>query len=326
MAHPERLSLPSRRSFGLGLAALAAPWPARAAAWPERALTLVVPFGAGAGNDLTSRTLAQFLESELGQPIAVVNRPGAGGEVGLSAVADAKPDGYTLGNFSTPGIVTIPIERRPRWTLDSFEPIAGIVNDPAVIAVHPGSPIRDIADLVAAARKEVGAVTVATQGLGSASYFSIRLLELAADVRFEPVTYNAGPQSILALAQRDVVASTANLGEGMMMASGQPWRPLGVMAAERVPLAPGLPTFREAGYDIEMGSLRGIGAPKGVPEAVLDILSAAIGRVMAEPDYQAACARTLQPVAYLPRAEYAAALRRMDESYRRMWRIQPWGR
>lgn len=314
----------SRRDLSLGLATLAVPCLGRAASWPERPLTLIVPFGAGAGNDITSRTLAGFLERELGQPVAVVNRPGAGGEIGLNAVADARPDGYTLGNFSTPGVVTIPIERRPRWTLDSFEPIAGIVNDPAVIAVRPDNPIGSVADLVAAARRQPGAVTVATQGLGSASHFSVRLLELAADVRFEPVTYLAGPQSILALAQHDVVASTANLGESMMMTAGQPWRPLGVMAPERVSLAPDLPTFREAGYDIEMGSLRGIGAPKGVPEPVLDTLSAAIGRVMANPEYLAACARTMQPVAYLPRAEYAATLRRMDEFYRKMWQAAPW--
>ncbi|MBP0495712.1 tripartite tricarboxylate transporter substrate binding protein [Pararoseomonas indoligenes] len=324
MPTPARLPRLSRR--GLGLAALSAPRPGRAAAWPDRPLTLVVPFGAGAGNDITSRTLAGFLERELGQPVAVVNRPGAGGEIGLNAVADARADGYTLGNLSTPGVVTIPIERRPRWTLDSFEPIAGIVNDPAVIAVRPDSSIASIADLVEAARRQPGAVTVATQGLGSASHFSVRLLEMAAGVRFEPVTYLAGPQSILALAQRDVVASTANLGESMIMTAGQPWRPLGVMAPERLSLAPDLPTFREAAYDIEMGSLRGIGAPKGVPEPVLEVLSAAIGRVVADPEYRAACARTMQPISYLPRAEYSATLRRMDEAYRRMWQAAPWTR
>ncbi|MBX9594264.1 MAG: tripartite tricarboxylate transporter substrate binding protein, partial [Roseomonas sp.] len=132
------------------------------AAWPERPVTLIVPFAAGGGTDISARVMAQYLERDLGQPFVVQNRPGAGGAIGLGALAAAAPDGYTLAIINTPGIVTIPIERNAGWTMDSFTFIAGVVEDPATFAVHPDSPIRSIADLIAAAKAAPGMVTVGT--------------------------------------------------------------------------------------------------------------------------------------------------------------------
>lgn len=322
------MSSPSRRAFLAATAALAVPglvMPRRAwAAWPERPVQLVVPLGAGGGTDLTARTLAQFLEPELGQTVTVVNRPGAGGEIGLAAIAEARPDGYTLGIMNTPGVVTLPIERTPRFSLDSFTTLAGIVEDPGVMAVHPDDPIRDVAGLVAAARARPGAVTVATQGVGSSSWLSVRLMEAAADIRLEPVPYNSAPASVLGLVQRQTVVGTANLGEGMAMTSQNPWRALGVMAEGRSSLAPALPTFREQGFDVLMGSLRGLGGPRNLPAEVVARIGAAVVRVMENPSYRAVCERTSQPLRYLDAPTYAAFLREEDRRFRALWASKPW--
>lgn len=312
-----------RAALGATLAAIAAPRPARAA-WPERPLTLIVPFAAGGGTDISARVMAQFLERELGQPVVVQNRGGAGGAIGLAAVADSRPDGYTIGIINTPGIVTIPIERNPGWTMDSFTFIAGVVEDPATIAVHPETPIRTIADLVAAARREPGRVTVGTQGVGSAGHISLLLLEQAAGVRFQPVVYAGAAPAAVALLRREIQATTANLGESLTFATQQPWRTLGVMSAERSAMAPDVPTFKEAGYDIRGGSLRGVGGPRGLPAEVVQRLSSAIDKVVANPEFRATSERTFQPLRYLGSAAYVAYLRDADSMHRALWRVRPW--
>lgn len=313
-----------RRGLLAGVGAVVtAPHLARAA-WPERPLQLIVPFAAGGGTDISARTMAQFLERELGQPVVVQNRPGAGGEIGLSAIADARPDGYTIGIINTPGIVTIPIERSPRWSLASFTFIAGVVEDPTTFAVHPESPMRSIADLVAAARAKPGEVTIGTQGVGSAGHISALLLEQAAGIRFEAVSYAGSAPAAVALMRRDIQVTTASLGESLTFAQQQPWRVLGLMSSGRSEFARDVPTFKEAGYDIRGGSLRGIGAPRGLSEDVVRRLSAAIGAVLRHPEFREASARTFQPLRFLDSAEYVEYLREADVAHRALWRLRPW--
>ena len=314
----------TRRAFAASaIAALAAPRLAHAA-WPERPLQLIVPFAAGGGTDISARTMAQFLERELGQPVVVQNRPGAGGEIGLSALADARPDGYTIGIINTPGIVTIPIERSPRWSLASFTFIAGVVEDPTTFAVHPESAIRSIEDLVAAARAKPGEVTVGTQGVGSAGHISALLLEQAAGIRFECVSYAGSAPAAVALMRRDIQVTTASLGESLTFAQQQPWRVLGLMSAQRSEFARDVPTFKEAGYDIRGGSLRGIGAPVGLPEAVVRRLASAISNVLRQPEFRETSARTFQPLRFLDSSDYVTYLREADAAHRALWRVRPW--
>ena len=313
-----------RALLGAAALGLAAPRLALAASWPERPITLVVPFGAGGGNDVTARTLGQFLEKELGQGIVVVNRPGAGGEIGINAVADSRPDGYTFGILNTPGLATIPIERKPRWNMDSFIFVAGLVDDPGVIAVHPDSPIKTAKDLVAAAKKDPGAINIAVQGLGSTSFLSVRMLEMVADIKVEGVIYPSLPQGVLALAQKEVQGAAANLGEGMVMSAGQPWHVIGVMSDARSPIAPELPTFKEQGFDVSIGSLRGLVGPKGLPKEVTDRMGAALAKIWADPEYIALCQRTQQPLRPMKQAEYEAYMASADARFRAMWDKQPW--
>ncbi|MBU8545398.1 MULTISPECIES: tripartite tricarboxylate transporter substrate binding protein [Roseomonadaceae] len=319
------MTITRRAALGASLGLLAAPRLARAA-WPERAVTIVVPFAAGGGTDISARVMAQYLERELGQPFVVQNRGGAGGAIGLSAVANSAPDGYTIGIINTPGIVTIPIERSPGWNMDSFTFIAGVVEDPATLSVHPDSPIRSIADLVETAKREPGRVTVSTQGVGSAGHISTLLLEQAAGISFEPVAYAGAAPAALALMRKEITVATANLGEALTFARAQPWRTLGVMSESRHPMAPDVPTLKESGYDLRGGSLRGVGGPKGMPADVVARLSAAVARVVANPEFQATSERAFQPLRYLNSADYVAYLKAADETHRRLWAVRPWNR
>ncbi|WP_137179787.1 tripartite tricarboxylate transporter substrate binding protein [Roseomonas sp. AR75] len=318
------MTLLSRRTaLGAGLAVLAAPRLARAA-WPERQITLIVPFGAGAGTDMTGRNIAQYLTKDFGQPVVVLNRPGAGGAVGYTALAEAAPDGYTIGITNTPGVVIIPIERSVRFGINTFTPLAGVIEDPAVFAVHPDSGINNAAELIARAKREPGLVTVSIQGVGGSAWVSAKMLEQATGAKFELVSYNAGTAAVLALVKRDVVVGTANLGEGIMMTSGQPWKVLGVMSAQRNPLAPDVPTFREQGIDVVSTTVRGLSAPPNLPAEIAARYAAALDRMAADAEFQALCRRTFQPLNYMPAQRFAEHIRAEDRLFRDMWQRQPW--
>ncbi len=306
----------------VALAALGGP---ALAEYPEKPITIIVPFSAGGGTDLTGRTIAQYLQEELDSPVVVVNRPGAGGEIGLSELAGAEPDGYTLGIINTPGIVTIPIEREAQFSLDSFDFIAGVVEDPATISVMKDSGIATIEDLVAAAKAEPGSITVGTQGVGSAGHISLALLEQAAGIEFLPVPFAGAAPARTALLSGEIMATTANLGEALTFADGQPdWVILGVMTPNPSPMAPDVPTFKSAGYDIVGGSIRGFGGPAGMPEEVVSKLSAAIAKIAENPEFLKVAEETAQPVNYIPTDEYTAILEQSKTAHQALWDTKPW--
>lgn len=305
----------------LGLLLAAAP---SARAFPDRPITLIVPFAAGGGTDITARTVAKFLEKEFAQPVVVQNRTGAGGEIGMAAVAEARPDGHTIGIINTPGVVTIPIERRARFALDSFDFIAGVVEDPASIIVLDRSPIRSIADLVAAARREPGGITLGSAGVGSSGHIAMLILGQAAGVEFTNVPFSGTSVAVTNVLGGQISGTTSNIGEAFAMTSGQPVRILGVMASQRMAMAPEIPTFAEAGFPVEGGSIRSFGAPRGLPPAVLARYEAAFAKLMQDAEFLENARRTSQPLRYRPRAELITALAEADRIHRALWAQKPW--
>ncbi|MCA3361681.1 MAG: tripartite tricarboxylate transporter substrate binding protein, partial [Roseomonas sp.] len=169
----------SRRA--LIASALATPAIAKAqGGWrPDRQITMIVAYAAGGGTDTAARTVARFMEADLGQPVVVLNRAGAGGEIGFTELARARPDGYTIGFINTPTIVTVPIERRARFSLDDFSLIGNIVDDPGGMWVLPDSPYKSLADLLAAARANPGTIGYGTTGIGSDDHLAMLELERA---------------------------------------------------------------------------------------------------------------------------------------------------
>src|SRR5688572_29616831 len=140
------------------------------AAYPEKPITLIVGYSPGGGTDLVARAVAPFLEKYLGAGarIVIVNRTGPGGEIGFAPIANAAPDGYTIGFVNTPPLMTIPIERSAQFGgPQRFELLGNIIDDPCNFAVHADLPIRDLKELAAYARANPGKVTVGSTGIGS---------------------------------------------------------------------------------------------------------------------------------------------------------------
>lgn len=294
------------------------------AAFPDKPITIVVPFSAGGGTDLTARLLARALEKHAGQAVVVVNKAGAGGEIGMAQVATAPADGYQLAIINTPNALTIPIERNARFGLGSFELLANVMDDPATLSVNGNSSIRSVPDLVAAARKAPDTLTYGTAGVGSAGHISMLMLEKAAGIRLRHVPFKGTSEVAAALLGGHVDVATANLGEALVFAKGKEWRILGQMAPRRSTMARELPTFAEAGYPLESGSLRGLGAPRGLAPDTAKALLALIDKAVNDPDFRAAALQAQQDVRYLRQPEYLNLMTDMKKRFESLWSTSPW--
>ncbi len=314
-------------AFRLAMALLFGPalaWPAAAQGFPERSITLIVAFAPGGGTDVAARTLARFMERDLGQPVVVVNRAGAGGEIGWAELARARPDGYTIGFTNTPNLLTVPIERAARFRFEDFAPIANIVDDPGGFWVLADSPIRSLADLVEQARAKPGQVSYGTTGVGSDDHLAMLALQRLTGTQFLHVPFGGSSQVRTALLSKQLALAVVNMGEGIADWRQGLIRPLGQMAPARWENAPEVPTFRELGFDVVEGSLRGVGAPAGVPREVLDRLALSVRRAVDHPDFRAAAVQQSLPLRYLGPDEYRAELLALKAAYERLWAQHPW--
>ncbi len=306
------------------LAALALAAPARAA-WPERLLTLVVGFAPGGGTDIMARTVARFLEPRLGQPVVVVNRPGAQGAIGYAAVARAAPDGCTIGTTNTPNLVSLPIERRAGYEFSELAMVANLVDDPGALWVRPDSPIRGVRDLVESAPARPPE-SLSWGGTGRGTYTDFTRLDLEREVGIRLV-FVAYPGSALiqqALLEGSLTVGVFSLSEGAAVLRQGTLRPIGLMAAARSAVAPEVPTFREQGFEVAGGSMRGIAAPAGTPREIVRRLAAAVREVLDDPEFRRAAEAQALPLRYLGPEEMTAELTAMQAQYRRLWQERPW--
>ena len=246
-------------------AALAAPGIARAQS--QGTLRIVVPYPPGGGADLLARALAAWIGVKQGRTVVVENRPGASGTIGASYVARLPADGETVLQADAAGMVIQPLVNRLPYGFDDFAAVARLVTNVVVVAASPESGIRDVAGLVARARTRSGALTYATPGLLSHLHVAMEAFAGAAGVEMVHVPFQGtAPGVTAALAgQVDLIALppgalAAGVGERRL-------RPVAVMAAERVPELPDVPTLRESGFDLVFNGWRGFFAPRGTPRS-----------------------------------------------------------
>ncbi len=278
-------------------------------AFPSHVISMVVPFPPGGVADITGRPTAAALEKVLKQPVAIVNRPGAGGAVGNAAVANAKPDGYTI-LMALSSISVIPaadelFSRKPAYSLDQFAPIALISADPTILVVHPSLPVKSLKELVALAKSKPGQMSYSSSGIYGALHMPMEMFLHAAKLRMRHVPTTGGGPAI-----------TAVLGGHVEMTAGGPaaisghvkagkLRPIVSWGAKRHPAYPDVPTFKELGYkDVEYYIWAGMFAPKATPEPVMKVLRDATRKAVEDPDFKNAMAKVNSPVQYMDAPEF----------------------
>jgi tripartite-type tricarboxylate transporter receptor subunit TctC len=288
---------------------------------------MLIAYPPGGGTDLVGRALAPYIEKYLGggAKIVVLNRAGAGGEVGFAALANSPADGYTIGFVNTPPLLTIPIERQAQFHWQRYDYIGNIIDDPCNFSVHAETPIKNLAELAAYAKAHPGEVTVGTTGIGSDDHIAMLKFERAAGVKMRHVPFKGSADVRAAIAGKQIMVAAINIGEALQyQKGGTALRNLVQMSPARTNLAPELATAREQGFDIEMSSLRGMAAPKGLPADIRQRLVAAVERAAADPEFQAQAVKFFAPLRYLGPAQYEAIVRDADLMYRAMWRDMPW--
>jgi tripartite-type tricarboxylate transporter receptor subunit TctC len=297
------------------------------AAWPEQPINMVIAYAPGGGTDIIARNIIPFIEKQLGEGarFTVINRPGAGGDIGFAAIAAAPPDGYTIGFVNTPPVITLPIERKTAWTLQSFELLGNVVDDPGTFCVHNDSPIKSLAELAAHSKANPGKVTVGTTGVGSDDHLAMLMFERAAGVKMSHIPFKGSSDTRTAIIGKHIEIAAINVGEALQyIKGGSPIRCLGQMTDKRMSMAPDWATFKEQGYNFEMASLRGLVAPKGIPPAIRDRLVQAIERAAADPAFKAAAEKAFAPVRYLGPQAYDTELKAGDTLFRQLWKEIPW--
>jgi len=257
--------------------------PVKQSDFPQKgkAITMIVSAGAGAA-DTCARLMAAEMEKLLETPLAVVNKPGAGWQVGLTELANAKPDGYTIGMTILPQVPTIYMdaERKAVFNRKSFQTLGNMVVDPNLIAVKPDSPYKDIKDLIEAAKANPRTIKGSTTGILSDDHISMLKLEQVTGAKLAPVHFTSGADAVNALLGGHVDAFFGNVGDFVSHFKSGTVRILGIFDKAESKYYPGVKTMEAQGYKLYAASSRGFSAPAGTPKEITDALAAAIKKGM----------------------------------------------
>jgi tripartite-type tricarboxylate transporter receptor subunit TctC len=260
---------------------------AQAQDYPDRPVMMMVSYGAGGATDFQARivTMTAGNEDALGMPIAIINKPGAGGRVGWNWFAtQAEADGYTLAAYNIPHFIAQSIKGGVEYSTDSFEPIANWGADPAVFVVAADSPMNSMADVVAYAKENPGKLTFSGAGLFVGHHIAALQIEKAAGVKMAYIpTKGGGAAAMKAVIAGEVIGGVNNLSDAFRAREAGNVKILGVADLERSEFLPDVPTMMEQGLDVDNTSVnfRGIMVPKGTPQEIIDILAAKVPEMFA---------------------------------------------
>ena len=267
------------------LAAIAQP-----SAYPARPITMVVAFAAGGSSDVLARAVADAMSQDLGQQVAVDNRPGAGGNIGAEAVAHAAPDGYTI-LFGTNGTLGIGPALYKNLRYDPSHDLApvGLLHKlPLLLIVNPQVPAQNLSELIAYARANPGKLSFASAGVGSVSHLAGELFKEEAKIDILHVPYKGGGAAVTDLLSGRVSMMLETIPNALPLAKSGQMRAIGVTTKERSSIAPDIPTLAEAGLPgFDVSAWTGLFVPAGTPAAVIDRLNAETRKILGDQKYVA---------------------------------------
>jgi tripartite-type tricarboxylate transporter receptor subunit TctC len=293
--------------------------------YPGRPLRLIINVAAGGSADIAARTIVPSLEKELGINIVIVNRPGAGQQVGLQELATSKPDGYTIGLITLPAVATIYLDprRQAAFGFNSFQPLAQHVVDPIGIAVRGDSQQRSVKELIAAARATPGKLRAGSTGVLSANHLGLLQFEKQAGVRFATVQFDGGgAENLAAILGGNVDVAFSIVGSWVQHARSGKLRFLALMDRERSKFLPDLQTLDELGYrGIYSTSTRAFAAPRGLRPEIAKVLEAALARAILNPEVLAKMEASHLLTRYTTGAEFSRHWRNEENQIRELMKL-----
>jgi tripartite-type tricarboxylate transporter receptor subunit TctC len=312
------------------LCALAVCTAGHAQQYPNRPITMIVPFPPGGIADITGRPLAVAMAKQLGQPVVVENKAGAGGAVGHAFVAKAKPDGYTI-MTALSSIVVIPeadkVNGRPStYQMSDFTSIALLSADPTILLVPANAPWKTLKELIDDARSRPGKISYASSGVYGTIHTCFEMLAQAANVKLLHVPYKGGGPAMTALLAGETNLGAQSPGVSDPHIKAGKIRVLGSWAGARTASLPDVPTMKEQGFDVEFYIWAGVFAPAGLPPDVRERITAAVRQSAQDPEFVKALANVNTPVNYKEGREFDQFLetdtKRLAEVVRKMGKTE----
>jgi tripartite-type tricarboxylate transporter receptor subunit TctC len=285
------MKLPRRGFLHLAAGAVALPALSRVAsaqAYPSRPLNLVVFVPAGGTPDIIARLLGQAMSQRLGQSVVIDNRPGAGGNLALQAVARAPADGYTLLMVATPHAINVTLyEKSPFAVTRDIAPVAGINNDAFVLMVNPAFSAKTVPEFIAYAKANPGKINISSSGTGNLTHLCCELFRMSAGIEVVHVPYRGTPAAHSALIAGEVHAMFDAIGSAVPQIQSGALRALGVTAATRMRVLPDVPAIADVVRGFSVTGWLGIGVPKGTSAEIVERLNREVNAALADPALKA---------------------------------------
>ncbi|MDM5340445.1 tripartite tricarboxylate transporter substrate binding protein [Fictibacillus enclensis] len=293
--------------------------------YPKKAINVIVAYEAGGGTDSGARIMLPYVEKELGVPLNVVNKPGGGGWIGWSQLANSKPDGYTIGYINTPNFMTgyLDPKFKRKESLESFTPIANHVTDPGAIAIRADEKrFTTIKELVEYAKKK--RLTATSTGVGSDDHYASLKMNDQLGTKFEPVQNKGSAESVTSVLGGHVDVLFANVGELMSLHKEGKIKIIGVMNKERSSFLPKVPTLEESGYKVYSWSARGLAAPKGIDPEQLKVLQEAFEKGIKNKEQVEKMGKLGLQVQYLGGQDYKNLLQSDEDEVKKLGKLLGW--
>jgi tripartite-type tricarboxylate transporter receptor subunit TctC len=296
---------------------------AAAQPYPTKPIRWIIPFAPGGGNDLIARIIGQRLTGIWGQVVIVDNRPGAGGNIAAEITARSAPDGYTAFQFNVANTIAASLYKNLRYDpVKDFAPVTQIAASPFILVVHPGVPVKTVAEVIAAAKQAPGQLTYGSSGTGGSTHLAMELFKVMTGTDFIHVPYGGGGPALIDVMGGRIQLLMAPPAVALPQVVAGKVRGLAVTGSKRVALVPDLPTIAEAGVPgYESSAWYGLVLPSRTPGAIVTSFNSAVVRVLREPEVeQKMVANGMQIVASSP-SQFAAFIREELAKWARVVKI-----
>jgi tripartite-type tricarboxylate transporter receptor subunit TctC len=320
-----------RRSLLAAAAACALPWAAaQAPAWPSRPITLIVPFPPGGLADIVARPVAEALARDLGQPVVIDNKPGAGGGIGMGLAAKSKPDGHTL-LMALSSLTVLPeadviLGRAPMFALQDLRPVARYTADPTVLAVRADSPWKSVKDFVDEAKRRPGAINYGSSGNYGTMHVPMEILAQEAGIKLTHVPFTGAGPAVLALLGGQIQAVSTGPATVLQHVKAGKLRVLGHWGTGALASLPDVPALKDTGFNAEYAQWSGLFVPSGVPDAIVQRLRSAARNAAQDARVREVIQGAGSPILYQDMTEFEryvqADARRMADVVKRIGKVE----
>jgi len=242
--------------------------------YPARPVRLIVGFPAGGAADTVSRIIGDWLSRRLGQQVIIDNRPGAGSALSVVAVTKEPPDGYSILYYGASALVNKVLHpSHPYDLVRDIAPVAGLVDFPMVLVVHPSVPVRSVGELIGYAKANPGKLNMASFGVGTSSHLAGESFKIMADINMMHVPFSGGAPMAMGMVGGHVQVAFDVITTSLPHIRSGALRPLGVLGRQRLDILPGVPSVSETLPDYEAATWAGIGVSKGTPQEIIALLN-----------------------------------------------------